>query len=53
MKNKMFNFNAMTFTLKSIVSCERLGQKVFRPYVFVMFFSKAYQYVTLNEKVYS
>ncbi len=27
MKNNMFNFNAMTFTLKSIVSCERLGLK--------------------------
>jgi hypothetical protein len=27
MKNKMFNFNAMAFTLKSIGICERLGIK--------------------------
>ncbi len=54
MTNKMSNLNAMTFTLKSIVSCERLGlNKSFQTICFDDGFSKACQYVTLNEKVYS
>jgi hypothetical protein len=46
------NLNAMTFVLKSIISCETLGlQESFNGICFGHVFSKACQYATIDEKV--
>lgn len=52
-KNKGSNLNTLTIVLKSIVKCEGLNLKEsFQRTCFEHGFSKAYQYVTTNDKVY-
>ncbi len=51
-KDESSNMNAMTFALKSIVSCETLSlQKSFNGTCFGHVFSKACQYATTDEKM--
>ncbi len=51
-KDESSNMNAMTFALKSIVSCETLSlQKSFNGTCFGHVFSKACQYATIDEKM--
>jgi len=52
-KDEGSNLNAMISTLKSIISCETLGlPKSFNGICFGHAFSKACQYVTIDEKMY-
>jgi hypothetical protein len=51
-KDEGYNLNTMTTTLKSIVSCDLLGlEESFQGTCSRDAFSKAYQYVTIGEKV--
>jgi len=48
-----WNLNAMTFVLKYVVDCETLGlQENINDTCFGHVYSKAYQYVIIDEKVY-
>ncbi len=52
-KDGGYNMNAMTFVLKYVVNCETLGlQESFNDTCFGHVYSKAYQYATIDEKVY-
>jgi hypothetical protein len=49
-KDEGSNLNTMITTLKSIVSCDVLGlEEIFQGIYFGHAFSKAYQYVTIEE----
>jgi hypothetical protein len=51
-KYDSYNQNAMTFALKSIVSCETLSlQESFNGTCFGHVFSKACQYATIDKKM--
>ncbi len=53
MKNGGYNLNVMTYVLKYVVNCERLGlQESLNDTSFGHVFSKACQYATIDKKVY-
>jgi hypothetical protein len=52
LKNKGFNLNTMIVIWKTIISCDILGLEENYWGTFGHAFSKAYQYVTINENIY-
>lgn len=52
-KDEDANLNTMTFALKLVMSCETLGvMKSFQGSCFAHAFSKAYQYTTIEERIF-